>query len=218
MDLFEFALVFFDVDSTLVTIEGIEVLAEGSREVVELTEAAMNGTLPIDQVYARRLDIVRPTRQAVERLGERYVASMLPDAAEVVGVLRRARVDVHLVSAAIRQALLPFASALGLAERAVHAVPLLFESDGSYRDFDRRSFLTRPGGKELTILDVRARSKGKAALVGDGMTDAEARGAVDLFIGFGGVVEREAVRALAEVYIDEPQLSAILPHLMTRRP
>jgi phosphoserine phosphatase len=106
---------------------------------------------------------------------------------------------VHLVTAGIEQAVLPLAQMLGV--RNVHAVRLTFTADGAYKDFDRRSPLTRQGGKELVVRDVRARSKGKAVFIGDGASDLETKAAVDLFIGFGGVRERERVMAGADRYV-----------------
>lgn len=186
--------VFFDVDSTLVTIEGIDELAAGNEEIAALTKAAMNGELPLDQVYAKRLGIIRPTLQQVEALGARYVASLVAGASETIAALQAAGVQIHLVTAGIAQAIAPLAAHLGIAARAVHAVPLRFNAAGEYEDFDRRSFLTRAGGKELVVRDIRARSHGKAAFVGDGISDLEAAPAVDLFIGFGGVAVREKVK------------------------
>ena len=197
----KYRLIFFDVDSTLVTIEGIDVLAGGNPEIAKLTDAAMNGEIPLDQVYARRLDMIRPPRSAVERLAQQYVASMTDGAEETIRTLREAGAQVHLVTAGIAQAILPLASHLGVPQRAVHAVALRFNERGEYEDFDRRTFLTRPGGKELVVRDVRARSHGRAAFVGDGVSDLEAKPAVDLFIGFGGVCVRERVRDNAEVFV-----------------
>jgi len=197
----KFRFVFFDVDSTLVTIEGIDVLAGGNPEIAKLTDAAMNGEIPLDQVYARRLELIRPTREAVERLAQQYVASMTDGTEETIRTLREAGAQVHLVTAGIAQAILPLASHLGVPQRAVHAVALRFNERGEYEDFDRRTFLTRRGGKELVVRDVRARSHGRAAFIGDGVSDLEAKPAVDLFIGFGGVCVRERVRDNAEVYL-----------------
>jgi phosphoserine phosphatase len=195
-----FRFVFFDVDSTLVTIEGIDVLGGGDPEIARLTERAMNGEIALEDVYARRLEIIRPTRMDVEALGDRYVASIVTGAAEAIGELREAGVQVHLVTAGIAQAVHPLASHLGVPEHAVHAVALRFNAAGEYEDFDRRSFLTRSGGKEVVVRDVRARTHGKAALVGDGASDLEAKPAVDLFIGFGGVLARPKVKENAAVF------------------
>ncbi len=209
-----FRFVFFDVDSTLVAIEGIDVLSGNDPEIAVLTEAAMNGRIPLDEVYGRRLDLIRPTRAAVEKLGRDYLASLVEGAEETVRALRDAGAIVHLVTAGIEQAIAPLASCLGLPARTVHAVRLDFAEDGSYTGFDRRSFLTRSGGKELVVRDVRARTHGKAAFVGDGVSDLEARPAVDLFIGFGGVHTRSRVKENADVFVAEPRLTAVLPYLI----
>ncbi len=210
----KYRFVFFDVDSTLVTIEGIDVLADGNPEVVRLTEAAMNGEIALDQVYGRRLEIIRPSRARVEELGEQYRRSLVTGAAETIRALSDAGSTVHLVTAGVEQAILPLAQHLGIEPRRVHAVPLRFADDGSYEDFDRHSLLARPGGKEVVVRDVRARSHGRAAFVGDGVTDLEAKPAVDLFIGFGGVQVRPRVRDNADVFIESVDLRAVLPHLI----
>ena len=210
----KYRFVFFDVDSTLVAIEGIDVLADDHPEVVRLTNAAMNGEVPLDEVYAKRLEIIRPTRAAIDALGRRYIASLVDGAAETIAALQSAGVVVHLVTAGIAQAIAPLADALQIPQRAVHAVPLQFNPDGNYLDFDRRSLLARPGGKELVVRAILTRSKGKAAFVGDGVSDLEAKPAVDFFIGFGGVAVRDRVRAEADVFVEEPTLRAVLPYLL----
>lgn len=210
----KYRFVFFDVDSTLVTIEGIDVLGDGKPEIVRLTEAAMNGEIPLDQVYARRLDLIRPARAQVEALGAQYIASMVDGAEETMAALREAGTDVHLVTAGLAQAIAPLAEKLGIAPRAVHAVALEFDAHGNYAGFDRRSLLARSGGKELVVRSVLARSKGRSAFVGDGVTDLETKPAVDLFIGFGGVHVRPKVKENAEVYVEAPTLKAVLPYLI----
>jgi phosphoserine phosphatase len=191
--------VFFDVDSTLVTIEGIDVLANGDAEIARLTAAAMNGEIALDEIYERRLAHIQPTRSDVDALGARYCASLVPGAAETIDTLQALGVQVHLVTAGIAQAIAPLAAMLKIPPRCVHAVTLQFDGD-RYAGFDRRSFLSRTGGKELVVRDVRARSHGKAALVGDGISDLEAAPAVDLFIGFGGVALRPVVQEQAAAF------------------
>ena len=207
----KYRLIFFDVDSTLVTIEGIDVLAAGNPEIVRLTEAAMNGEIPLDQVYARRLEMIRPNRAAIENLAQQYLDSIVGGAAETITSLKNAGCLVHLVTAGIQQALEPLAAEF---EVALHGVRLRFTETGDYDDFDRRSPLARPRGKEIVVRDIRARTKGKAAFVGDGVSDLEAKPAVDLFIGFGGVHTRARVRDNADVFVAGPRLDAVLPHLL----
>ena len=208
-----YRIVFFDVDSTLVTIEGIDVLAHGNPEIERLTAAAMNGEIPLQDVYERRLQTIRPSQNLVEDLGRIYQQSVVEGAKETLETLVSSGAVIHLISAGIEQAILPLAAQLGVPERQVHAVRLAFSESGEYADFDRRSFLTRRGGKEIVVRDVRARAHGRAAFIGDGVSDLEAKPAVDLFIGFGGVQSRSIVREQADVYVETPSLAAVLPFL-----
>lgn len=195
-----YRLVFFDVDSTLVTIEGIDVLAGGDPEIAALTAAAMNGIVPLDEVYGRRLERIRPTRAAIDALAARYLESLVEGAAETIAAVQEGGALVHLVTAGIEDAVRPLAARLNISVRALHAVKVRFGADGGFVDYDRRSFLTKPKGKELVVRDIRARTHGKAAFVGDGVSDLEARVAIDLFIGFGGVAIRPKVKETADVF------------------
>lgn len=202
--------IFFDVDSTLVTIEGIDILGEGNPEIARLTEAAMNGEIALEDVYARRLDMIRPTQQDIATLGQRYVASIIDGAEATVKRLREAGATIHLVTAGVEQAVQPLAEKLGI--HSVRAVRLRFTESGQYSGFFS-SPLTTAGGKEVVVRDIRARAHGKAALVGDGVSDLEAKPAVDLFIGFGGVHIRPRVRDNADVFVTD--LPAVIPHLIS---
>lgn len=206
-----FQTVCLDVDSTLVTIEGIDVLGRDNAEIERLTEAAMDGRIPIDEVYAKRLELVSPDREAIEELGRTYCESMTRGAADLVRMLMADRVAVRLVTAGIEQAILPLAASLGIPRHFVHAVPLRFDAEGRYAGYDQSAPTARQGGKAIVIRDVRSRNKGNIAFIGDGVTDLETAGVVDLFIGFGGVVARDAVRENASHFVES--FEALIPLL-----
>jgi phosphoserine phosphatase len=207
-----FSTVFFDCDSTLSRIEGIEELGAGPRraDVQRLTAAAMAGEIPLEDVFARRLELLRPSAQAIERLGHRYVAERVPAVETVVATLRRAGVALRIVSGGLRPAILPLARFLGFAEDHVAAVDVRFDSAGAYAGFDEESPLARSGGKVTVIRAWHGATTGPRLLVGDGATDAEARGAVDAFVAFAGVAERPAVVAAADHVIRGPGLEPLV--------
>jgi len=70
--------------------------------------------------------------------------------------------------------------------------------------------LSESRGKGAVIGQLR-RGAGRALLVGDGISDLLARPAVELFVGFGGVVRREFVAVRADVYVGAACLAPILP-------
>lgn len=210
--------VFLDCDSTLSAIEGIDELARRAgrfEEIEALTRRAMEGELPLEDVYGLRLDLVRPSVADVAALAALYVERMVEGAPELVRALLELGKDVHVVSGGVRQALLPLAERLGIEPARVHAVALIFGDDGAYLGFDEDSGLHRSGGKAATCARVLEQSPGRAAIVGDGKTDLEARPPCDLAIGFGGVAARDVVRREADAFVEGPSLRGVLPRLLT---
>ena len=153
----KFGAVCFDCDSTLSRLEGIDELASryGRKdEVALLTEAAMNGELSIDDVYAKRLSIVRPDREAVAWLGERYVQELVPGARETIEALRRLGKPVYVVSGGLLPSVGYLAQALAIPMSHVYAVPIEFDASGAYRGFDQGSPLPRADGKAVVCREL----------------------------------------------------------------
>ena len=206
----KFRTVLFDCDSTLSAIEGIDELAAHCRdEVAALTDAAMRGRIPLEDVYGRRLRLVQPTREAVAALGRTYVERLVPDARETVEALVSAGVDVRIISGGLLPAVLAVADVLGVAHDRVAAVDVRFTADGQYDDFDVSSPLAATGGKRVAI--ERWQVARPAMMVGDGTTDLEARPVVDLFVAFAGVVERPSVVNSADAVVRANSLAPVLP-------
>jgi phosphoserine phosphatase len=206
----KFRTVLLDCDSTLSAIEGIDELAVHCREDVErLTDAAMRGRIPLEEVYGRRLELVRPTRAAIEALGRQYVARLVPDARETIAALQAAGVDVRIISGGLLLAVLAAADAVGVSADHVAAVEISFNEDGSYAGFDGASLLAANGGKRRAIEQWNVDRP--AMMVGDGNTDLEARPAVDMFVAFAGVVERPSVVGAADVVVRANSLAPLLP-------
>ena len=205
-----FRTVLFDCDSTLSAIEGIDELAVHCRDDVEqLTDAAMRGRIPLEEVYGRRLQLVQPTRARVEALGREYVAQLVPDAADAVAALHAAGVEVRIISGGLLPAVLAVARAVGVDAGRVAAVDITFNADGSYAGFDTTSALTMSGGK-LTTIERWAVDR-PAMMVGDGTTDLEAKPVVDFFLAFAGVVERPNVVNAADAVVRANSLAPVLP-------
>jgi len=225
-----FELIIFDCDSTLSAIEGIDELARWqgrAEQVAELTNRAMNGDVPLEAVYGERLELLKPTREQLRQLGQLYRRHLLPGADQVIAALQAAGRQVFIVSGGLAEAVADFGAALSVPADHIHAVGMAYdELSGRWwegwrhprgRNPDERYLahdggpLTLGGGKIGIVQVIRARYRGRAMLIGDGSSDLEAGAAVDLFVGFGGVVARERVMAGAEVFIRAPKLSPILP-------
>jgi phosphoserine phosphatase len=209
------ALVVFDCDSTLTAVEGIDELAAGHRAAVAaLTDAAMRGELPLEAVYGRRLELIRPGRAQLDALARRYIEELVPDAAAVVATLRGAGVIVRVMSGGLLPAVQALGTVLGLDAADVAAVDIRFDAAGAYAGFDAASPLARSGGKRELLQLWRDRlgpDAGAVIMVGDGATDLEAADVADVFVAYAGVVERPAVVATADVVVRSASLAPILP-------
>ena len=207
--------VIFDCDSTLSALEGIEELAAGHRREVEsLTDAAMRGEVPLEEVYGRRLELIRPDRSAVESLIPRYIDGLVDDAAATVAGLRRTGIDVRIISGGLLPAVRGLARHLGVPDHAVAAVPLRFHEDGAFAGFDETAPAARAGGKAEVVRSWRDGAEpppGPVMFVGDGATDLEARREVELFVAYTGVIARPEVVGAAPVVIRSRSLAPVLP-------
>ncbi|MGZ0078381.1 HAD-IB family phosphatase [Methylomonas sp. TEB] len=208
-----FEVVCFDCDSTLSRVEGIDELARRNglfEQVAALTDAAMNGKLALEDVYANRLDLIKPDKAAIDWLAELYIAEMVDGVSDTIKTLQANNKLIHIISGGLRQAILPLAEQLGIPEAHVHAVDVLFDEDGNYQDFARHSPLAVSGGKARICRRLRMHHS-SLVMIGDGKTDLEAKLAGAYMIGFGGVVRRPLVEEQADSYVSDASLAAILP-------
>lgn len=208
-------LIIFDCDSTLSAIEGIDELARarGSQvfaEVEAMTTAAMEGKIPVEGVFARRLAIIRPSRANVDAVGRLYVEQVEPTALATIMQLKAAGWTPIILSGGFGQAIKPLARHLGIAR--IEAVDLRFDAKGEFAGFDDKFPTTRSGGKPVVVAGLKQELKpARTVMVGDGVSDLEAKPVVDLFVGFGRYTERAKVRAGAHAFIHSlAELPALL--------
>ncbi|MHB1222623.1 MAG: HAD-IB family phosphatase [Gemmatimonadaceae bacterium] len=196
-----FRSILFDFDSTLSSLEGVEWIAarrgpEIAAAIAAEVAAAMDGTVDLEEVYAARMNRLRPSAQELSALAGAYRASIAPGAADTVRRLRNADVALRIVSGGFREAILPAAADLDFSPSDVHAVSVQVAHDGSYMAYDALSPLVTQLGKATVIatLDLPRPS----LMVGDGATDAAARSAVDAFAAYTGFARRDAVTGIAD--------------------
>lgn len=204
---------FFDCDSTLSLMEGIDVLAgmnNVSNPVRQITERCMERTGMRPEDYRARLDLVRPSQTQVAQLARHYGQHVTPGVVDCVHVLHQCGKTVYVISAGIRSAVSRFAAMLGIDDDKVIAVDVFFDDNGDYQGFDEKSPMVQSNGKSTAIASLLADGQ-RAMLVGDGMSDWEAHEVVTRFVGYGGLHAREEVRRRADFFINGPAFYSVLP-------
>lgn len=223
-----FDLIFFDCDSTLSTIEGIDELAKlkgKEGRVGLLTDKAMNGDLDLAEVYGKRLQAIRPTRGQLKAIEERYAETVVEDAKEVIAALQFLGKKVYIISGGLVDAVRGFGRRLGVPPENIRAVELEYnELAGEWWRYDEPQAqhqqtyleyvegpLTETSGKPDIIRELTGEQIGRQMMVGDGSSDLATRHVVDLFVGYGGVVSRDNVKNESEIFIDTVSIASILP-------
>ena len=208
-------LVIFDCDSTLSAIEGIDELARLRgpalfAQVEAQTTAAMEGKIPVEEVFGRRLALIRPHRTEAQQIGQLYIEHIEPTARATIAALKATGWTPLILSGGFTPIIAPLAAYLGITQ--IEAVDLYFRSDGSYAGYDEKFPSTRSGGKPIRIAALRqALQPSRMVMVGDGVSDLETKPVVDLFVGFGRYTVRERVRAEAHAFIKSlAELPALL--------
>lgn len=223
-----FDLIFFDCDSTLSAIEGVDELARlkgKEMRVGLLTQKAMDGDLDLSEVYGKRLKAIRPTRGQLAGIEQMYWDKMVPDTREVIAALHHLGKRVYIISGGLAEPVRGFGARLGVPPERVRAVELEFnelsgewwkyydqnaQESESYLAYEH-SPLTISAGKPQIVRELAGDAWGRRLFVGDGMSDLHTRNVVDLFVGFGGVARREKVENGSDVYVYANSLAPLLP-------
>jgi phosphoserine phosphatase len=199
----------FDVDSTVCTEEGIDVLADNlgvGDQVAALTKRAMEGGMSYQESLSARLELMKPSRANVEKCLKERPSHLSPKIDDLVNALHKNGKKVFLVSGGFRQLIEPVATKLGVSHDNLIANVLLFEEKGDYAGFDKEQPTSKTGGKAKVVTMLVEKHKFKSVImVGDGATDMEARPPAAAFVGFGGVVTRPSVKEGADWFVTDFQ-------------
>lgn len=210
-----FTNVIFDCDSTLSSIEGIDILAQSkgiTEEIEHLTNLAMDGKVELSEVYGKRLELINPTRKNVDELAQEYINTTVKSAEFVIQTLLNSHINVYIISGGLLAPVRKFGEHLGIQTDNIFAVDLNYSSDncdGFYTSY-KETPLTLSHGKVDIINLIQSKNPGKTLLIGDGMSDALTKDHVDLFIGYGGIIERDKVKQISDVFF---QCESLLPLL-----
>ena len=200
-----------DVDSTLIQDEVIELLADeaGVRaEVAEITDRAMRGEIDFEQSLRERVSMLKGLPESVfERVQERIRLS--DGARNLISAVHASGGRVGAVSGGFNQILTPLASKLNLDYYAANELEVV---DGLLTGQLLGEVIDRAA--KAAKLELWAKDFGISvelvAAIGDGANDLDMFESAGLSFAYNA---KPAVRERADVIIDAPDLSLVIPHL-----
>jgi phosphoserine phosphatase len=201
-------LIVFDVDSTLIQQEVIEMLADrvGARDsVAAITEAAMRGELDFAESLRRRVATLKGLPASVlEEVGEQL--ELTPGARTTLRTLRRLGFHCGVVSGGFRQVIEPLAHELMLDFVAANQLEIV---DGVLTGRLVGPIIDR-AGKAKALRDF-AQQAGvpleQTVAVGDGANDIDMLAAAGLGVAFNA---KPALREVADASLSHPYLDTVL--------
>jgi phosphoserine phosphatase len=201
-------LIVFDVDSTLIQGEVIEMLAArvGAQDAVAaITEAAMRGELDFaESLHKRVATLAGLPAEVLDEVGEQL--ELTPGARTTIRTLRRLGYHVGVVSGGFRQVIDPLAHELMLDFVAANQLEIV---DGKITGRVIGSVIDR-AGKAKALRDF-AHQAGvpmeQTVAVGDGANDIDMLAAAGLGIAFNA---KPALREVADASLSHPYLDTVL--------
>ena len=200
-----------DVDSTLIQDEVIELLAEfaGTRELVaEITERAMRGELDFAASLRERVSTLAGLPESV--LSEAFNRVRLSvGARELIAAVHAAGGRVGAVSGGFSQILDPLARELSLDYARANDLEVI---DGKLTGQVIGEIIDRKAKAEALVewaADFGVETEFVAA-IGDGANDLDMFEVAGISFAYNA---KPLVREAADVCIDSPDLSLVIPHL-----
>src|SRR6478752_1874056 len=201
-------LIVFDVDSTLIQGEVIEMLAAragAEAAVAEITEAAMRGELDFEQSLRERVaTLAGLPAEVVDEVADEV--ELMPGARTTLRTLRRLGFHCGVVSGGFRQVIEPLAHELMLDYVAANQLEIV---DGKLTGRVIGQIVDRPG-KAKALRDF-AQQVGvpmeQTVAVGDGANDIDMLAAAGLGVAFNA---KPALREVADASLSHPYLDTVL--------
>jgi phosphoserine phosphatase len=201
-------LIVFDVDSTLIQGEVIEMLAArvGAQDAVAaITEAAMRGELDFAESLHRRVaTLAGLPAEVLDEVGEQL--ELTPGARTTLRTLRRLGYSVGVVSGGFRQVIDPLAHELMLDFVAANQLEIV---DGKITGRVLGAVIDR-AGKAKALRDFADQAgvpMEQTVAVGDGANDIDMLAAAGLGIAFNA---KPALREVADASLSHPYLDTVL--------
>lgn len=201
-------LIVFDVDSTLIQGEVIEMLAARAGvegKVARITEAAMRGELDFEESLRERVaTLAGLPAEVVDEVAEQI--ELTPGARTTLRTLRRLGYHCGVVSGGFRQAIEPLAEDLMLDFVAANHLEIV---DGVLTGRVTGTVVDRPG-KAKALRDFAAQfgvPMEQTVAVGDGANDIDMLTAAGLGVAFNA---KPALREVADASLSHPYLDTVL--------
>lgn len=198
-----------DFDSTFTKVEALDVLGEIAlegkadkterlKEIKEITDEGMNGSLTFRESLVKRLEILDAHQKHLPKLVDELKKQVSKSFQRNKEFFKNYKDKIFIISNGFKDFIVPIVNEYHIKTENVYANSFEFDKSGNITGFDQNNALSVNGGKAKQLKDLDL--QGDVYVIGDGYTDYEikAAGMANKFYAFTENVKRDNVLEKAD--------------------
>ena len=199
----------FDFDSTLTSVEALDVLAEITleshsdkdriiEEIKEITDLGIDGDISFTESLERRISLIQPSRADIDILVDRLGDKVSKSIEQNKDFFSDFSDDIYVISCGFKEFIDDIVAVYNIPSERVFANTFVFDNTGKVIGFDDTNVLAQHNGKIDCLKQLNL--EGEVHVIGDGYSDYVMRGAgvADKFFAYTENVSRKKAVAKAD--------------------
>jgi D-3-phosphoglycerate dehydrogenase len=192
----------FDFDSTLTSVEGLDLLADISlnnnpqkeniiNEIQKITDLGIDGDISFPESLNRRIALLKANKNQLIELVGILKNKLSVSVEENKEFFKKYKNQIYVISCGFKEFIDPVVSDLGIESERVFANTFKFDANGFIIGFDESNPLSMHNGKVACLKDSGI--EGEIYIIGDGYSDFVMRkeGAAHKFFAYTENISRK---------------------------
>lgn len=209
----------FDFDSTLTSVEGLDVLCEISQsenpqkrqvldEIVNITNLGIDGEISFTESLERRIKLLNANKSHIDKLIAKLKNCLSSSIVRNKAFFKQNSENIYVLSAGFKEFIIPVVAQLNIPPQQVLANTFEFDEQENIVGFDRSNPLSQHNGKIACMRSLNL--VGEIQMIGDGYSDyvTKEAGVASKFFAFTENVTRDKTVAKADFVV--PNLDEFL--------
>lgn len=203
----------FDFDSTLTSVEGLDVLAEISlsknpekkeilQEIIKITNLGIDGEISFTQSLEERIKLLNAKKSDLELLINELRKYVSESVKNNKAFFKEYAKDIYVISAGFKEFIIPIVAEYHIPAERVFANTFEFDKNNAIVGFDKDNPLSKHNGKIECLRNLNL--EGEIQVIGDGYSDyvTKKAGVADVFFAYTENVKRPKTLEKADYIIN----------------
>lgn len=170
----------FDFDSTLTSVEALDVLAEITlknnpnkeviiQEIIDITNLGIDGDISFTESLEKRISLLQAKKSDLPLLIKELKKKVSPSIERNKEFFEKYANSIYVISAGFKEFIIPIVAEYNISADSVFANTFEFDANENIVGFDTKNPLSKHNGKIQCLRDLNL--KGEIQVIGDGYSD-----------------------------------------------